>query len=206
MTKNEYLAFFDATYKERLEAHPVFADRYNGFRKIFEELLKNKEREFTIIETGTLRKKNTWTDGQSSLLFFEFMSFFGGTLISIDTDENALETCRAVLDKEVGLAKANFVPIHGNSILELEKITRPANLLYLDSFDLEGLDALPSALHHLKELASAAKIRAQSADLIIAVDDNYKDQRIGKGKFIADWAHGARKEIIHDGFQFVFCS
>jgi len=38
---------------------------------------------------------------------------------------------------------------------------------------------------------------------IIAVDDNFKEE-VGKGKFIAEWAKETKKEIIHDGLQFIF--
>lgn len=210
MTKDEYLSYFDTTYKEKLTAHPVFADRYNGFRKIFETLLNEgrrtsliEKRGFTIVETGTLRKKDKWTDGQSSLLFFEFLSFFGGELISIDTDRFALETCEKVLRESIGLERALFTPICGNSVAELEKMDKKIDLLYLDSYDFEEINPLPSMIHHLKELASAANIRSKSPNLIIAIDDNFKEE-VGKGKFIAEWAKETKKEIIHDGLQFVF--
>lgn len=209
MTKDEYLKYFDETYRERLTAHPVFADRYNGFRKIFETLLNegrrtslsgNKEG-FTIVETGTLRKKDQWTDGQSSLLFFEFLSFFGGELVSIDTDRFALETCEEVLRDTVGLDKAKLTTICGDSVAELEKIDRPVDLFYLDSYDLDPINPFPSMAHHLKELASVGRIRAKSPGLIVAVDDNFEGG--GKGTLVREWALTIGKEIIHDGLQFI---
>lgn len=203
MTKDEYLAYFDKTYREKLTAHPVFADRYNGFRKIFEALLSLKQRDFTIVETGTLRKKDQWTDGQSSLLFFEFVSLFGGELVSIDTDRFALETCEEVLRDRIGLDKAKFTPLCGDSVAELEKIDCAVSLLYLDSYDFEVVNPTPSMVHHLKELASVGSIRSKSQNLIVAVDDNFKNG-MGKGKFIVEWAKETKKEIVHDGLQFVF--
>ncbi len=203
MTKDKYLSYFDKTYKEKLTAHPIFADRYKGFRKILETLLDKKKSNFYIIETGTLRKRDQWTDGQSSLLFFEFVSFFGGTLLSIDTDKNALETCESVLKNAVGFKKAKFIPVCGNSIAELEKINKSVDLLYLDSYDFDDLNPLPGMLHPLKEFASAARIRARNPHLLVAIDDNFANG-MGKGTYLKAWAKETKKEIIHDGLQFIF--
>jgi len=203
MKKADYLAYFDKTYREKLEEHPIFADRYDGFRKIFLTLLEHKENDFMIVETGTLRKKDNWFDGQSSLLFFEFASFFGGTLLSIDTDQHALETCESALKDAIGFHKAKFVPICGNSVTELEKIDYPIDLLYLDSYDFEDLNPLPSMVHPLKEFASAAHIRARSPRLVVAIDDNFSNG-MGKGTYLKTWAKETQKDIIHDGLQFIF--
>ncbi len=203
MTPREYLAHFDTAYREKLTEHPVFADRYNGFRRMFESLLAQKAGGFTIVETGTLRRAGNWFDGQSSLLFFEFLSFFGGTLVSIDADKRALETCESVLRDTVGLGRAEHVSICGDSVAELENIDRPVDLLYLDSLDFNEANPLPAMMHPLKEFASAARIRAQSPHLIVAVDDNFGDGA-GKGALLKVWARDTGKEVIHDGLQFIF--
>lgn len=202
MNKTEYLDFFEKKYKSKLQENPLFEDRYNGFRKIFEELLKKKDRNFTIIETGTLRTEDSWTDGQSSLLFFEFLSIFGGKLITIDIDKSSLLKCKEILSKNVGLDKAELVLIHGNSVEELAKIDEEADLLYLDSFDFNHENPMPSMIHHLKEFASAWRIITKSKNILIAADDNF--EVFGKGKFLKDWAIETKREILHEGYQLVF--
>ena len=103
----------------------------------------------------------------------------------------------------MGLDKATLRTIHGDSVLELEKIKQPADLIYLDSYDFEDNNPIPSMTHHLKELVSSAHIRVLSPGILMAVDDNFGDG-VGKGKFIAEWARETKKEIIHEGIQFVF--
>lgn len=202
-TKEDFFRYFEETYREKLEGHPIFAERYQGFHAVFTELLRVKTRGFTIIETGTLRKRDQWTDGQSSLLFFEFLRFFGGELISIDSDASALSECGDVLAERVGFEHATFTPIQGDSVVVLEGMQKSADLLYLDSFDFSEMDPLPSMFHHFAELASLAHIRAKSPSLIVAVDDNYKNG-LGKGKFIQQWVRQTNKRVIHDGLQFIF--
>lgn len=202
MTESEYLTHFETTYKSRLEAHPVFKDRYVGFYKIFKHLLLHKEKDFTIIETGTLRKKDTWTDGQSALLFYEFITHFGGKLISIDTDPQALATAREVLETVPKQPHASYELLLGDGVAMLHALDMSADLVYLDSFDLDEFNPVPSMVHHLKELASLRKIVTLSPGVLVAVDDNFS--LFGKGKYVKEWALATKQEVIHDGYQFIF--
>ena len=51
---------------------------------MFDYLLQEKNSDFTIVETGTLRNAGHWPDGQSSYVFRDFIEHFGGKLITID--------------------------------------------------------------------------------------------------------------------------
>jgi hypothetical protein len=206
INKETYLTYFDKIYKKRI-GRGIFLngeliDRYAGFRKIFEELLDKKSGGFTIIETGVLRKPGKWIDGQSSLIFYEFLNIFGGKLISIDLNEKNLKICDKALRAGVWPSgKANLVLIFGNSLEELKKIKGEADLLYLDSYDLDIRNPEPAMAHHLKEVESAAEIIKRSNDLLIAVDDNFRD--IGKGKYVREWAQKTNKEILLDSYQII---
>jgi hypothetical protein len=48
-----------------------------GFDIIFRLLLNQKQSNFNIIETGTLRIPGNWMDGQSAKLFTEFVDLYG---------------------------------------------------------------------------------------------------------------------------------
>lgn len=203
-SREEYLSYFEHKYKAKLTAAKYFADRYNGFCKIFDALLQKKSSDFTIIETGTLRKKNEWMDGQSSLLFYEFVDLFGGTFISIDTDGVALDTCREILIGKIGESKkAKLELIQGDGVQVLERLNTPADLVYLDSVDRDGENPLPSMVHHLQEFASLHKIIAKSDRLIVAVDDTPRNE-VGKGTLVEEWARRTGKEFLHEGYQIVF--
>ena len=68
-------------------------------------------------------------------------------------------------------------------------LTGHADLLYLDSFDVDFENPLPAAAHHLSELMAALNLLAPGS--LVAVDDNRDDQ--GKGSEVA-WflaEHGA---------------
>lgn len=204
-TPETYLNYFDKHYKRRLmfrDPWRDYSDRYNGFRKIFDHMLSKKQRDFTIIETGTLRTPSQWGDGQSSFLFFEFVNFFGGELISIDLSRRALAVSRRVLHRRVlKTGRGKLTLVNGNSLQVLPKIRRPADLVYLDSMDI-GADPYPAMLHGLREFACLRHIMRQSPGLLIAVDDNWGD--IGKGQYPLRWAKATGQEILHEGYQILF--
>lgn len=209
MDPQEYLAYFAKQYADKLTVYyndvlAADADRLAGFQLIFAELLRRKNRDFTIIETGCLRYRDGWSDGQSSLLFYEFINLFGGKLITLDIDPVNLDTCRAVLRESPAqkLRPCEFLPRLGDSLKLLAEIDEPADLLYLDSCDITAEQPELSMAHHFKELASAGKILAKSPGLIVAVDDN--GPAIGKGRYVLDWAKKTGQRIIHEGYQIIF--
>ena len=202
--KSRYLAYFEKTYKKKLNTnfiiHGTQVHRYDGFRKIFETLLNNKNGGFTIVETGALRIKHNWTDGQSSLLFYEFLALFGGKLISIDNDKDAIKTCGEILSEEVPkTGKAGFTLIKGDSIKELSRLDEHVDLLYLDTYDIDINNPNLSMEHYLKELAATDRIITKSKDLLVATDDNF--EKFGKGKFIIAWAKKTNQDILLENFQ-----
>ena len=202
---DKFLDYFDKNYKKRLmyrDRWRDYSDRYHGFRKIFAELLKNKQRDFTIIETGSLRTPHRWGDGQSSLLFSDFLHFCGGELISIDVNPGALAVSRRLLRRRVKPAgRAELTLLNGDSRAVLQGLDTRADLVYLDSLDI-GPDPYPAMLHALQELFSLRRIIRRSPGLLIAVDDNWDG--IGKGRYPLQWARATGQEILHQGYQILF--
>ena len=136
-----------------------------------------------IIETGTVRQVDNWEgDGQSTIVWDTLATNLGGTVTTIDIDPIGAE-----LVAELGLQATTA--IIGNSLDVIPTLTGHADLLYLDSFDVDFENPLPAAAHHLSELMAALNLLAPGS--LVAVDDNRDDQ--GKGSEVA-WflaEHGA---------------
>ena len=206
-SKTAYLRYFDDTYKNLLaggiSVFGVDVDRYKSYRIIFEELLRRKDRDFTIIETGCAFGGG-WCHGSSSLLFIEFLNVFGGKLISIDLNPDHMSACRKlVATVQPTSGRAQFVPMVGDSLTILQSLPDAADFVYLDSWDLERDDPEPSMRHHMAEFKAAKEIFIRSKDLIVAVDDNLKPLDIGKGKHILEWARRTQQDILMDDYQLV---
>ena len=136
-----------------------------------------------IIETGTVRHIDNWEgDGQSTIVWDTLATNLGGTVTTIDIDPIGAEL---VAELELQATTA----IVGNSLDVIPTLTGHADLLYLDSFDVDFENPLPAAAHHLSELMAALNLLAPGS--LVAVDDNQDDQ--GKGSEVA-WflaEHGA---------------
>ena len=136
-----------------------------------------------IIETGTVRQIDNWEgDGQSTIVWDTLATNLGGTVTTIDIDPIGAEL---VAELELQATTAMV----GNSLDVIPTLTGHADLLYLDSFDVDFENPLPAAAHHLSELMAALNLLAPGS--LVAVDDNEDDQ--GKGSEVA-WflaEHGA---------------
>jgi predicted O-methyltransferase YrrM len=136
-----------------------------------------------IIETGTVRQIDNWEgDGQSTIVWDTLATNLGGTVITIDINPIGAEL---VAELELQATTA----IVGDSLDVIPTLTGHADLLYLDSFDVDFENPLPAAAHHLSELMAALNLLAPGS--LVAVDDNQDEQ--GKGSEVA-WflaEHGA---------------
>ena len=136
-----------------------------------------------IIETGTVRQIDNWEgDGQSTIVWNTLATNLGGTVTTIDINPIGAEL---VAELELQATTA----IVGDSLDVIPTLTGHADLLYLDSFDVDFENPLPAAAHHLSELMAALNLLAPGS--LVAVDDNRDDQ--GKGSEVA-WflaEHGA---------------
>ena len=159
----EFWKYFDEA------AAPHLMHRAEGFRQIF-AYLDRFDRPIGIIETGCMRKDYDWGDGKSTLLFTRYAAWHPGSVVySVDLDPTAVEFCRTTVGE---------VRLHcGDSVLFLKSLADqpPADLaaidlLYLDSYDVDFDNPLPSAIHHLKELAAIAPLL--SAETLVVVDDS----------------------------------
>jgi hypothetical protein len=79
-------------------------------------------------------------------------------------------------------------------------IDRPANLLYLDSYDLDPQNPMPSAIHHAMELMAAQRLIGPGT--IVCVDDYGVGPKAGgKGLVLDLYFSAIRAEALYSGYQ-----
>jgi len=136
-----------------------------------------------IVETGCIRLEGDWPAGYSTYLFAEFVSKFGGRFDSCDISEKSLDVARKVCEPF-----QKFVRFHKeDSLVFLEKWSKPIDLLYLDSVDCDpGSEEISKKAqeHQLKEIKLAYPNLTGNA--IVLLDDNYFKNG-GKTRLAKKW-------------------
>lgn len=185
-----FLAVFDRDYA------PQLGHRALTFRAVFEQLCTKQSP--CIVETGCLRYAGNFAgDGQSTLLFDCLAQHVGGKVYSVDISPDAIEVARNSVSPDVSLTC-------GDSVSFLAQFEQPIDLLYLDSFDFDANEPIPSALHHMYELCAAMpNLRPGS---IVLVDDTSIDnvwrvhgRWFGKGMLIASYMKKIGSPIFVEG-------
>ncbi len=185
-----FIQFYDA------KLGPLLGIRKDGFRFIFEKLESQKIKNYKIVETGTLRKINQWSDGQSTRLFDMFINFHQGTLFSVDISEDAIETAHSIVSERTYFRCGDSV-----SFLNELSSEHKFDLIYLDSFDVDFEKPHESSLHHIFELCSVLHKNTKSGT-IIAIDDN--KEGVGKGQYISKYFEMIGLKKVYDGYQLIY--
>ena len=197
-------------------AFPQLAHRQSSMRYIF-EYLDRKNRPVFIVETGCVRKAGNWGgDGQSTILFDRFSTQWpGSAMYSVDIDPVATALCQTLVNTSTRVHT-------GDSVLFLRDLARNppegfshADVLYLDSYDVDFDNPHLSALHHMKELLAASSLIGP--ETLIVVDDSpleaafivsendfifFTQPKIsGKGKYVADYARAIGLKPVFTGYQ-----
>ncbi len=167
-----------------------------------------------ILETGS----SAW-GANSSLLFDQYVRRFGGRFVTIDIRP---QPARA-LGKRVGPATGMIV---GDSLRALEWLaargSAPFDFVYLDAFDLDVSNPIPSMVHCLNEFLLLPPLVAPGA--LVLIDDTPKSnadwQRVtgpqssdivvdtafgrlvaGKGALVERFLDTTRFEVVEHGYQ-----
>ena len=168
-----------------------------------------------IVETGMMRTDDNYEgDGMSTLLWHNLINVMKkGSYISIDNSKEAIDFARTKL----GLDEFDNKLIHGDSVSTLFRLSRywdPANnkidLLYLDSFDMEFPDPVPSFTHIMFEFMAVKQFLAK--DALICADDNIRvlrdneteERYVSKGEYIRQYFEKIGNKPIHEGYQIVW--
>ncbi len=208
------MAFFDHFESQWA---PRLGPRRDTFRAMFDFLAKKKPREHLILETGCAREANNFEgDGQSTCMFDRFAEDYSGSVHSVDISAAACQYARSVVGLRTRVVTEDSVPFLRRMADELLRDGRTIDLLYLDSFDWDPANPLPSALHHLKELCAISP--ALGPDTLVVVDDSFhqlrgfrsgpenfvllEDQGIaGKAMYVAQYFQQIGIPLAFDGYQ-----
>ena len=142
-----------------------------SFRKIF-KYLDSLPTPIIIVETGCLRVKDNFLDGQSTLLFDKYTLSRGeqSKVYTVDINPNSTKVCKQVVSNNVEITTDDSVRYLNNLTSNFLENKTKVSMFYLDSFDVDWRYTYPSAAHHLKELTSI--MRLLNNDTLIVVDDS----------------------------------
>ena len=80
---------------------------------------------------------------------------------------------------------------------------RPAALVYLDSYDVDLNDPMPSAIHHALELAAVRPLIGPGT--LVCVDDyGIGPHAGGKGLILDQFFTNIRAKVVYSGYQRVW--
>ena len=186
-------------------------DRATSLEIVFELLDQKENKNFLIVETGCMRADHgrlaLGDDGASTYVFDDFINFYDGEVISVDINQNNVDHARSMTSDRTSVYCRDSVEF----LWELEERNK-IDFLYLDSYDFEPDNPVPSQLHHIKELCAVMKNLKKGT--LIAVDDhlntpNFDEYRStlaqgGKARFVEDFMKNIDAELLHDGYQIVW--
>jgi hypothetical protein len=195
----------DATFAELFatQFQPRLERRQEGFAALFAALTEIAGPKL-ILETGTLRIPGNWGgDGQSTYMFDQFVqsetaSGRVAALFSIDVSLESLAVARRACSFATNLILNDSV--HALHTLARQVRGRQGSLLYLDSFNFDSADPLPSARHHMMELTAAAPLLDTGS--LVAIDDyEIGGASGGKGMLVDLYMHSIDAPVIYSGYQ-----
>lgn len=160
-------------------------------------LLKQRNAKI-LVETGTARggMSNFVGDGGSTIIFAHWANQNSAFFYSVDINPESV-----MIAQNAVLPYADSVDvICADSIAFLSNFNQPIDFLYLDSYDFDFADPLPSQQHHLNELKAAySRLHKNSIVMIDDCDLPYG----GKGKLAISFLLEKGWNIIFSGYQVI---
>lgn len=195
--------------RDRLEAsilgRPV--SRIGGFDYIFQYLQSINNP--LIVETGCARLLDNYGgDGQSSLLFDQYINEYGGQFITVDISESSVNYCKSkIISPQSTVVQQDSITYLKELNARLMLSGTKIDFLYLDSFDCSYDDmdlTYKSAMHHMYELMTILPSLKPGA--LIGVDDNWivDNEMTGKGKFVGDYMKIINNSPCYSGYQMLW--
>jgi len=185
-------------------------DRATSLSLVFELLDQKKVKDFFIVETGCMRADHgqlaLGDDGASTYIFDDFINYYDGEVASVDINPNNVAHAQKMVSDRTTVYCSDSVEFLWN-IPEKRKI----DLLYLDSYDFEPDNPIPSQKHHLKELTAVMKNLKKGS--IIMVDDNANTPEFewftkiaqgGKAGFVKEFMKDIGAELLLDEYQIIW--
>jgi predicted O-methyltransferase YrrM len=173
--------------------------RYDTMRYALQLMDERKVR--TIVETGTARGGIDWCreDGCSTIIWAEWVKNNHAMLYSVDIDPAAIKTAKRELIHSQGIQN-NVILTCSDSISFLRFFGKQIDFLYLDSFDYDFTNPLPSQEHHLKEIIAAYPWLTRQS--IVMIDDCDLPGG-GKGTLAISYLLNKGWKIAMQGYQVI---
>lgn len=185
-------------------------DRATSLSMVFEILDEKKNKDFFIVETGCMRADHgqlaLGDDGASTYIFDDFINYYDGEVASVDINPDNVAHAQKMVSDKTQVYCSDSVEFLWNIPTK-----RKIDLLYLDSFDFEPEDPIPSQKHHLKELTAVMKNLRKGS--IIMVDDNLNTPEFewftkiaqgGKAGFVKEFMKDIGAELLLDEYQIIW--
>lgn len=175
---------------------PEGSHRHLSFQKCLE--LMEQRNAKNLIETGTSRDglANCLGDGCSTVIFAHWAKENGATLTSIDIDPSS------ILKSMQAVSPINTM-VHfaiQDSVSFLHQYDQKIDFLYLDSYDFDANDPLPSQKHHLNEIVAAYP--SLTKDSIVMIDDCALPHG-GKGLLAIEFLINQGWIVYYSGYQVI---
>lgn len=171
--------------------------RYGSFRKVAELAAQRNAKVF--VETGTARNglSNCGGDGCSTVILGRLARLLGARLHTVDI---SLPNINGARQGTTDLA--DNISYHvSDSVAFLKNFPDKIDILYLDSYDYDGIEYGPSQQHHLRELEAAwGKVHDGT---VIFLDDCSLAYE-GKCKMVSTFLRNQNWKLIVDAYQRVY--
>ena len=205
-------------YKWFDDIAPKLDNREISFRKIF-KYLDSQPNPIIIVETGCLRDKDNFLDGQSTLLFDKYTLSRGekSKVYTVDKNPNSTKICKQTVSDNVEITTDDSVHYLNNLTHNFFTNKTKVSMFYLDSFDVDWKYPYPSAAHHLKELTAINKILHKETLVVIddapAIGNLIRDKDAwqilklpppvigGKGFLVHEYAEDVGAKVIFSNYQ-----
>jgi hypothetical protein len=195
MTTSSFLDKFVYTSNWQTGFTNWFHSKYyyggSNYRYFTFQLALNLLGQFTknpiILETGCQRQEGDIGAGMSTSIFGEYVSKYGGHLITVDMIDNHLRICKDCTSQY----KDYITYVLSDSLIFLKDYNGSVDLLYLDSVDYPiGTDAGNIAMQLLSQTHSLMEFQAIESKLhnktLLLIDDNQLEGG-GKPKLLKDY-------------------
>jgi predicted O-methyltransferase YrrM len=175
---------------------PLTSPRYASFVACLE--LMDQRNAKILVETGTARggDRGFISDGGSTIIFADWAKDHDAQLTTVDIN------FRSIFQSKQAVNPINSCVhfVNQDSIWFLRRSNQKIDFLYLDSFDFDPNNPLPSQRHHLTEISVAYPLLTKQS--IVMVDDCDLPHG-GKGELIIDYLKKQGWGVVFSGYQVI---
>jgi hypothetical protein len=143
---------------------------YHTMKQSLLELIKQNKTSYVFVETGCSAHGT-----KSTLLWDNFVNLINGRVISVDLNPTAVNETNK-------LTTAKTHVTCSDSLIFLPSLTDQIDFLYLDSYDVDFLNPLLSAEHHLKEF-NCVKHLLHKGSIVLIDDTPSSPEWLDNGKY-----------------------